>query len=311
MSKQFNKPINPEKFNLIFLNEEYERIYHHTIKDFQKAVTFEQFREVASSFNQRNNNYKIEYCLKLQNLIHYVWLDEQKEKAIAVSFDEQDTIHSLYLKPFTTYRKSDARYTRTSYILPLKGEWFVFWGGTNEFINYHYVYETQRYAYDFIQVKDELSYKDTKLQNEDFYAFNQEILAPANGEVVKIIDGIKDNIPGEMNTAYPAGNYVVIKHRFREYSMLAHLRQNSIKVKEGDHVKEGQCVGYCGNSGNSSEPHLHFQIMNTPDFNEGKSIRIRFKGIEEPVQGDFVSNAKMSKEGMLPRIPQLIKKLFK
>lgn len=292
MSNLFHETIIPEKLDSAFLNEEFERIYHQTIEDFQNAIPYEQFIEIASAFNQGSKEYKIEFCTKLQGLMHYIWLDKHQEKAIAATFDDQNTIHSILLKPFVTYPKSDNRYTKNSYILPITGEWFVFWGGENEFINYHYVYEPQRYAYDLIQVKDKLSYNDTPQKNENYYAFNQEILAPADGEVIRVVDGIEDNVPGEMNSALPAGNYVFIKHKHEEYSMLAHLKQSSIQVKEGDHVKEGQSIGLCGNSGNSSEPHLHFQVMDTPSFDKGKSIRIRFKGIKEPIQGDYIYGSK-------------------
>ncbi|MDP5274761.1 M23 family metallopeptidase [Chengkuizengella axinellae] len=115
-----------------------------------------------------------------------------------------------------------------------------FWGGTNQFLNYHYVYENQRYAYDLIIKKDAQSYKGFKNKNENYYAFNKEILAPADGRVVKILDGIKDNVPGEMNENQPEGNCVIIEHKNSEFSMLAHLKQNSILVKVGEIVNKGQ-----------------------------------------------------------------------
>ena len=57
----------------------------------------------------------------------------------------------------------------------------------------------------------------------------------------------------ELSPEYPAGNYVVIEHPNKEYSMIAHFKNGSILVKEGEQVKEGQLLGQCGNSGNSSE----------------------------------------------------------
>ncbi|YCA46428.1 M23 family metallopeptidase (plasmid) [Bacillus sp. JZ8] len=180
--------------------------------------------------------------------------------------------------------------------MPIKGEWFVFWGGANELINYHYAYENQRYAYDLVKIQEGSSYQNSQIQNENFYAFNEEIIAPADGKVVKILDRIKDNIPGEMDTKNLAGNYVIIEHTKKEYSLLAHLKKNSIQVKIGEFVKEGQYIGKCGNSGNSSEPHLHFQVMDSSNLESGNSLRIRFKDGMEPIQGDTILNVLEYKE---------------
>jgi len=91
-----------------------------------------------------------------------------------------------------------------------------------------------------------------------------------------------------MNPEQPEGNCVIIEHLNNEYSMLAHLKCHSIIVKEGERVSQGQVVGLCGNSGNSTETHLHFQVMDSPDYLNGKSIRIRFKDNIEPIQGDLI-----------------------
>lgn len=282
--------ITPEEFGRIFQSEDFEKLYRCTSKNFQQLVSLEQFIELAVSFNIGVKYYQIEFKTSLQNLNHYIWLDDRKEKAIAVSFDKRQQIKSLYLKPFITYPESDNRFTQNTYSMPIKGEWFVFWGGTNELINYHYAYESQRYAYDLVKIQDGSSYQNTQIQNEHFYAFDEEIVAPADGKVIKIMNGIKDNIPGKMDAENPVGNYVIIKHTSKEYSLLAHLKKNSIQVKIGELVKEGQYIGKCGNSGNSSEPHLHFQVMDSLDLESGKSLRIRFKDGIEPIQGDTVSN---------------------
>jgi murein DD-endopeptidase MepM/ murein hydrolase activator NlpD len=58
--------------------------------------------------------------------------------------------------------------------------------------------------------------------------------------------------------------------------LFAHFKQYSIKVKEGQKVKKGQLLGLCGNSGNSSEPHLHFNIQNSEDMNVVTGIKCYF-----------------------------------
>ncbi len=282
--------IKPEDFGELFKSEDFKKIYECTSKDFQQLISLESFVELAASFNRGVNYYQVEFNTWLPNSNHYVWLDDQKEKAISVSFNEHQVIQSLYLRPFVTYPESDNHFTQNTYSMPIRGDWFVFWGGANEFINYHYVYENQRYAYDLVKVQGDSSYQNAPSQNENFYAFGKEITAPAKGKVIKIIDGMIDNTPGEMDDQNPAGNYVIIEHSSEEYSLLAHLKKNSIKVSVGELVEEGQFIGLCGNSGNSSEPHLHFQVTDSSDFRNGKSLRIQFKDGSEPIQGDRVSN---------------------
>ena len=281
--------ITPKNFGQCFVESGFEAIYEKCSKDFQSLVTIEQFIEIAYSFNQGVESYQLSTTTSLGSLTQYVWLDNCKERAICVAFDTTNVIQSLLLKPYIVFPESDQRYTKNKYIMPVKEEWFIFWGGTNELINYHYAYASQRYAYDLVIMKDGQSYKDTTIRNENYYAFNKEVVAPADGQVVKVIDNVADNIPGEMNESQPAGNYVVIEHQNNEYSMLAHFKQHSIQVKVGDSVKQGQVVGLCGNSGNSSEAHIHFQVMNSEDYVNGQSIRIRFEDGTEPIQGDTVS----------------------
>ena len=283
--------------------EDFEAIYEKCSKDFKALVTIEQFIEIAHSFNQGVKSYQLSTTTSLGSLTQYVWLDNCKEeRAICVAFDTTNVIQSLLLKPYIVFPESDQRYTKNKYIMPVKEEWFIFWGGTNEFINYHYAYVSQRYAYDLVIMKDGQSYKDTTIRNENYYAFNKEVVAPADGQVVKVIDNVADNVPGEMNESQPAGNYVVIEHQNNEYSMLAHFKQHSIQVKVGDSVKQGQLIGLCGNSGNSSEPHIHFQVMNLEDYVNGQSIRIRFEDGTEPIQGDTVSY-------MRPRNNKIVEKI--
>lgn len=74
--------------------------------------------------------------------------------------------------------------------------------------------------------------------------------------------------------------------------MVAHLKCHSIIVKEGERVSRGPVIGLYWNSGNSTETHLHFQVMNSPNYLNGKSICIRFKDNLEPIQGDLIYPSK-------------------
>ncbi|MGN7477311.1 M23 family metallopeptidase [Solibacillus silvestris] len=278
-------------FGTYFINNEFQTIYAATADDFKNLVTFEQFAKLCAEYNEGVDHYEIAYEAQLDSLTQLVLLDDRKKKAVVVAFDENRIIQTLYLKPYVTYPETDGTYTKNSYRLPIHDEWFVFWGGANEFINYHYAYEQQRYAYDLVIINEGQSFKDSPISNENYYAFGKDVVAPYAGKVVSVVDGLKDNIPGEMDEQNPAGNYIVIAHPNEEYSMIAHFKKDSIIVKPGDSVKEGQLLGQCGNSGNSSEAHIHFQVMDNADLHEAKSIRIQFRDGHEPIQGEIVKPA--------------------
>ncbi|QVY62670.1 M23 family metallopeptidase [Cytobacillus gottheilii] len=284
-----DQPVTPENFGEMFLYGNPEVIYEQCSNEFKELVSFQQFSELLKSFNSNVESFHLESASHLGFVTQYVWIDERKEKAISVAFDSSDIIQSLLIKPYNTFPETDNTYSKNKYVMPINEEWFVFWGGTNEFINYHYLYESQRYAYDLVMMKEHVTYQDDPARNENYYAFGKEVTAPADGKVVKVVNHIIDNIPGEMNEKEAAGNYVVIKHEHEEYSMLAHFKESSILVEEGEALEQGQVIGLCGNSGNSSEAHIHFQVMDTPDLFNSKSLRIQFAGGEEPIQGDFVT----------------------
>lgn len=293
------KFISPKNFGEVFLYGNHEEIYNQCVKEFKELVSLDQFIDLAITFNQEVESYQMIKKTEIGYSTQYLWLDNNKERIVSVTFDTANYIQGIVLKPYVTFPKSDQRYTKNKYIMPIKEEWFVFWGGTNEFLNYHYVYESQRYAYDLVKMKNGQTHKDNRLLNESYYAFDKEVVAPADGKVVKVINDIVDNIPGEMNEKEPAGNYVILEHENREYSLLAHFKQHSIVVKEGDAVKQGQTIGLCGNSGNSSEPHIHFQVMDSSDYVNCHSIRISFYDGVEPIQGDTVTTYKPNEKSKM------------
>ena len=279
---------NPFSFGTYFINNEFKKIYHAATADFHTLISVEDFVEVGKEYNKGVTQYEIAHQFQYEGITQFVWLDDQKKKAIVVGFDAENVIQSLYLKPYITYPESDLKFTKNKYRMPIDQEWYVFWGGANEFVNYHYPYEQQRYAYDLIILKDGKSYMDSPTVNAHYFAFNADIVAPFTGEVIAVVSDIEDNIPGEMDEENAAGNYIVIAHPNEEYSMIAYFKKDTIVVRPGETVKEGQLLGQCGNSGNSSEAHIHFQVMDKADMNEAKSIRIQFQDNNEPIQGDTV-----------------------
>ncbi|MFK3936801.1 M23 family metallopeptidase [Alkalihalobacillus sp. NPDC078783] len=280
--------INHEGFIASWHEGEYEKIYHTTSEEFKRLVTLEQFCHLGTDFNKGVEGYKLlNKCLNPDHVTQYVWLDNQENKAVNVYFDSSQQIVGFLLSPYNIYPKYDRIYTKNEYIMPVDSEWFVFWGGSNVFINYHYELTSQRYAYDLVQLKDHSTYKYDGLTNSDYYAFNSPIVSPAEGTVLTVQNYMIDNEPGQVDKENVPGNFIVIEHEHQEYSLIAHFKKESISVKEGDQVKKGQYLGRCGNSGNSTEPHIHFQVMNSFDINKAESIRITFAN-DEPIKGDFV-----------------------
>jgi murein DD-endopeptidase MepM/ murein hydrolase activator NlpD len=141
----------------------------------------------------------------------------------------------------------------------------------------------QRFAIDFVKVNDEhKTFAGDQLKNENYYAEGVDALAVANGTVVEVKDSIPENVPGINSRAVPitletvGGNHVIIDIGGGYYAFYAHLKPGSLKVKLGDKVTRGQVVGLVGNSGNSTEPHLHFHISdgNSPLGSEGVPYRM-------------------------------------
>jgi hypothetical protein len=217
---------------------------------------------------------------------------------MTITLNPKNEIAGLLFKPYTEAKEIIRNNTKMK--LPFKGEWSVTWGGDTKEQNYHVESVAQKNAFDFL-IYDEkgLTHKGTGEANEDYYAFGKELYAPCDGEVVLVVDGIKDNIPGVLNPIYIPGNTVIIKTANGEFVFFAHFKQHSIVVKQGQKVTTGALLGLCGNSGNSSEPHLHFHLQNTEDMTKATGAKCFFDQLKvngvlksdySPVKGDKISH---------------------
>ena len=128
---------------------------------------------------------------------------------------------------------------------------------------------SQRYAIDWVQIgRDNQTFTGDPKDNHSYHCFGAEAHAIADGVVVEVKDGIPENTPRSDKLAVPitletvAGNHVNLDLGGGVYAMYAHLQPGSIRVKVGDKVTAGEVIGLVGNTGNSTEPHLHFQLMN-------------------------------------------------
>lgn len=195
--------------------------------------------------------------------------------------------------------------TKTDLELPFEEEWYVSVGGRTHLEGGHHFITRgsgQRYAYDIGKIVDGSYYSGSGGTNEDTYTFGARLNAPGDGKIIALENDIEDNIrPGivndNINDSNLGGNYIMIDHLNGEYSFMAHFKKGSIIVSVGDMVVQGQEVGKAGNSGNSSGPHLHYHLQNTPNNLDGIGLPAQFKNyfeddvlieIGEPVQGQLL-----------------------
>lgn len=175
---------------------------------------------------------------------------------------------------------------KTNYILPFEGKWTVINGSVDKALSHSWGIPTQRYAYDFIILdKDGKSFQGDPKLPQSYYCYGKNIIAPAYGEVIEIYNECSDNIIEEKynldwNIKDIRGNFIIIRHVDGEYSFIAHIMQNSFVVAVGDKVKQGQIIANCGNTGNSSEPHLHFHLQNGKSFFTAAGLPVCFNNVD-------------------------------
>jgi hypothetical protein len=186
--------------------------------------------------------------------------------------------------------------------LPFKGTWLTRNSPARRVPSHGTHLFATTYGTDFIAVRGRRTAitRDwrTLLATEEvqrFFAFGEPILAPASGTVVAVHDGEPDHVARRSQLALVpyaltqasrlrggagaiAGNHVILRlEPGGAYVVLAHLRAGSIIVRAGDRVVAGQDLAECGNSGNSTQPHLHIQAMDSPDAFSAQGVPIDFR----------------------------------
>lgn len=186
-----------------------------------------------------------------------------------------------------------------SYTFPLAGTWYM--GAAPSLHSHHRWAANEEFALDLVALGgDGKTHKGDGSRLDDYYGYGRDVLAVADGVVVEVAtDATEANDrlrrPDESEEDYekrtlmaqnellaksykaPIGNYVVIRHAGGEFSHYAHLKQGSVKVKVGDAVKQGQAIAQLGHTGNTTEPHLHFQLTDGPDPMYSRGVPIVFK----------------------------------
>ncbi len=196
--------------------------------------------------------------------------------------------------------------SKTRALYPVPGRSFV--AVAASFHTPHRWASIEEFAYDIAALTANGStYRGKGTKLSDYAAFGMPVRAVADGKVVAAIGTGTDNAamlkrPDEAEEAYFArlqqgqmellaegmtsvlGNYVVIDHGNGEFSISAHLKQGSVRVKAGDTVRAGEPIGAIGSSGNSTEPHLHFQICDAPDIVACRPVPANFTGYRLPLE---------------------------
>ncbi|MFS0785633.1 M23 family metallopeptidase [Shouchella sp. 1P09AA] len=282
--------VTPANFVEVLIHKGYESIYQQLSDTSREQISLEAF----TAFCEEQLNEKLQFMqvstMEIQGFTEYQWLSHEETLGLRVLFSEDHIIYGFQIVPARMAYPSDKLWSKNTYAFPFKGSWLTLWGGTNELVNYHYPLEQQRYAYDFVVSRNGYTFDGEPDQNENYFAFGKEIYAPCKGTVVQCVSTEEDVQPGiQTNEDQPFGNYVIIKHDFDEYSLTCHMKQHSMMVKVGDVVEKGALLGQCGNSGHTTEPHIHFHVMNQQDPFSAQSIRIK-RG-DEPIRGEMVKNA--------------------
>lgn len=174
---------------------------------------------------------------------------------------------------------------------PFRQPTFVFQGGKSSLINHHAGLQQQASALDLVLLEPDGTLVDgDPSQLESYACFGAPIAAPISGRVVHVRRDLPDMPIGQTDRENLTGNTLVIETDSQQYVVLGHLQAGSIEVAEGDRVSTGQHIARCGNSGNTTQPHLHLQVQNRPSFSnldpELRTFPIAFIAAERVRDGE-------------------------
>ncbi|MBC7878744.1 MAG: M23 family metallopeptidase [Anaerolineales bacterium] len=208
----------------------------------------------------------------------------------------------LLIKP-VAYPASIASTTPSATVrLPANVPLKVLWGGDKLENNYHAKTPDQRWAYDL----GVAPYLTGSSNLEDYGCYGIPVVAPVDGLVTYAHDGEPDMTPGVLSKNFqaPLGNHAVIQLKTGTYLVIAHLKEGSVVIKTGNTVQEGQVIGQCGNSGNTSEPHIHIHhqrqdpVVYPGDLSEGLPLYFRdHDGAPMPEGGGHMEEDKVIATG--------------
>lgn len=245
----------------------------------------------------------------------FAWQGDRDQMEIVASFGEAAKESSVTIP-------IDGVPARTPALFPLAGRSFV--AVAASFHTPHRWVDMEEFALDIVVTgSGGGTYQGAGTRMTDYYAFGRPVRAVAGGTVLRVTSAAPDNVAmlknaSESNDSYLArlmaaqgalivqgieavlGNHVIIDHGNGEFSVYAHLKHGSPQVKQGQMVMAGETIGALGSSGNSTEPHLHFQMCDNADLNRCRSVPVQFRSINLPFEymprtvqsGDLVDTLK-------------------
>jgi biotin carboxyl carrier protein len=174
-----------------------------------------------------------------------------------------------------------------------------------------HAYISQRYAIDWVEAyPDGKTFQGDEKDNKSYKIYGAEIHSVADGVVTEMKDGLPQNVPNADTYAVPitletiGGNHVIVDIGGGHFAFYAHMQPGSPRVKVGDHVKTGQVLGLVGNTGNSSEPHLHFDICDASSMLACEGLPYAFDSFEitSRMEGDAMKAlaAPITRRGEIP-----------
>lgn len=204
--------------------------------------------------------------------------------------DDKSGAHTVVLAPLAVSSESPIVVSA-----PLRGDWIAGDSVNNRrdaahrravLVDNGHAWLAQRYAIDWVQYQTvdgvRTTWKGPEARNDSYFCYDQPIYSVAPGKVVEATDGLPENVPHSGKYAIPidfnnaAGNHVVVEIAPSRYVLYAHMRPGTLSVKVGDVVKAGDLLGRVGNTGSSTEPHLHMHIDDQPSFLAGNGVPYEF-----------------------------------
>jgi hypothetical protein len=241
-------------------------------------------------------------CLRLQELFgfHYVGRVRIDRILCQVKMDSGRAQGTAEMEiPLTPYR------CKGDYLFPIRGSATVMGTPWNQVAG-HRVATSQEFAIDVVDYRRgadgafALSKPPASSSAHDYYLFGRRVLAIGAGTVVAVgkqwpdewvenpLEYSEERIVEltmrllEEGVAFDhaiLGNYVIIDHHNGEFSLYAHMSQDALAVEVGDAVQQGQVIGRVGNTSNSEGPHLHFQLMDSADFQTANGLPVTFSNL--------------------------------
>ncbi len=220
---------------------------------------------------------------------------------------------AIFLVGFLAYfRLAPPRGDRVDVTSPVAGRWTALNSPTSRVPSHGVHAWAQTYAIDLVCEpadgrRPPFGWLPLARRPTDFPGFGAPVRAPVSGVVVRAHDRLRDHwtrtsplglvyfvlesVRELLGPLFVLGNHVVIRGDTGVHILVAHLRRGSLRVGKGDAVSGGDVVGECGNSGNSTEPHVHLQAMDSANVWVAAALPLEINGSAPPRNGELIEAA--------------------